>query len=34
MKREFTATVYIFQDNKVLLLEHKKFRKWLRQGAM
>lgn len=33
MKREFTATVYIFQDNKVLLLEHKKFRKWLAPGG-
>lgn len=33
MKREFTATVYIFQEDKVLLIAHKKFRKWLPPGG-
>ena len=31
--REFTATVYIFHENKVLLHKHKKVGKWLPPGG-
>lgn len=31
--RQFTATVYIIQDNKVLLIFHKKLNKWLPPGG-
>jgi ADP-ribose pyrophosphatase YjhB (NUDIX family) len=31
--RQFTATVYIFHDNKVLLHHHAKLNKWLPPGG-
>lgn len=33
MKRDFTATVYIFEEDKVLLHFHKKLGKWLPPGG-
>lgn len=33
MIRQFTATVYILQDDKVLLLMHPKLKKWLPPGG-
>lgn len=33
MKKEFTATVYIIHESKVLLLYHKKLQKWLPPGG-
>ena len=33
MKRQFTATVYIKKDEQVLLIYHKKLRKWLPPGG-
>ncbi len=33
MERHFTATVYIIQDDKVLLLYHRKLQKWLPTGG-
>lgn len=33
MKREFTATVYIIENEKVLLIYHKKLQKWLPPGG-
>lgn len=33
MDRQFTATVYIFQENKVLLHLHEKLGKWLPPGG-
>lgn len=33
MKREFTATVYIIENGKVLLIYHKKLKKWLPPGG-
>lgn len=33
MQREFTATVYIFHESKVLLHKHKKLGKWLPPGG-
>lgn len=33
MKREYTATLYILQDDKVLLIKHKKFGLWLPPGG-
>lgn len=33
MKKEFTATVYVIQDQKVLLLYHRKLQKWLPPGG-
>lgn len=33
MKREFTATVYIVDEQKVLLLFHPKLQKWLPPGG-
>lgn len=33
MQKEFTATVYIFHDSKVLLHPHKKLSKWLPPGG-
>lgn len=33
MKKEFTATVYILHEGKVLLLYHKKLQKWLPPGG-
>lgn len=33
MQRQFTATVYIFKDNKTVLMLHKKFKKWLPPGG-
>ncbi len=33
MKKEFTATVYIIKDQKVLLVYHHKFQKWLPPGG-
>lgn len=33
MKREYTATTYILQQQQVLLLFHKKFNKWLPPGG-
>lgn len=33
MKKEFTATVYILEQNKVLLLFHGKLKKWLPPGG-
>lgn len=33
MKRHFTATAYIIEFNKVLLLFHKKLNKWLPPGG-
>jgi len=32
-KREFVATVYVVHDNKVLLVFHKKLKKWLPPGG-
>ncbi len=33
MKRQFTATCYIIHEEKVLLIYHKKFHKWLPPGG-
>lgn len=33
MERQFTATVYIFHENKVLLHPHEKLNKWLPPGG-
>lgn len=33
MKKEFTATVYILNHDKVLLLYHRKLNKWLPPGG-
>ncbi len=33
MNREFTATVYILNEDKVLLIFHKKLQKWLPPGG-
>lgn len=33
MLRQFTATAYILEDNRVLLLWHKKLKKWLPPGG-
>jgi 8-oxo-dGTP pyrophosphatase MutT (NUDIX family) len=33
MLRQFTATCYVIQDDKVLLIYHKKFKKWLPPGG-
>ena len=33
MEKQFTATVYILEENKVLLLFHPKFKKWLPPGG-
>lgn len=33
MKKEFTATVYILEDQRVLLLYHPKLSKWLPPGG-
>ena len=33
MIRQFTATVYILQDDKVLLLMHPKLKKWIPPGG-
>ena len=33
MKRDFTATCHVIYDNKVLLIYHKKFKKWLPPGG-
>lgn len=33
MKREFTATVYFIENDRVLLHYHPKFRKWLPPGG-
>lgn len=33
MKREYTATCYIFKDEKVLFVYHKKFQKWMPPGG-
>ena len=33
MERQFTATTYIIDDEKVLLIFHKKLRKWLPPGG-
>lgn len=33
MIREFTATVYIIKDEKVILIYHRKLRKWLPPGG-
>ena len=33
MIRQFTATVYLIQDNKVLLIHHRKLDKWLPPGG-
>lgn len=33
MKREFTASVYIVEEEKVLLILHKKLKKWLPAGG-
>lgn len=33
MQRQMTATVYIISEDKVLLLYHKKLRKWLPPGG-
>lgn len=33
MKREYTATVFILQEGKVLLIKHKKYGKWLPPGG-
>ncbi len=33
MQRQFTATVYIIKEDKVLLLMHPKFHKWLPPGG-
>lgn len=33
MRREFTASVYLFDNQKVLLLHHPKLQKWLPPGG-
>mgnify|MGYP003393128033 CR=1 FL=1 len=33
MKRDFTATCHVICDDKVLLIYHKKFKKWLPPGG-
>jgi 8-oxo-dGTP pyrophosphatase MutT (NUDIX family) len=33
MESQFTATVYIFDDQKVLLIHHRKHNKWLPPGG-
>ena len=33
MKREFTASCYIFDDEKIILVFHKKFNKWMPPGG-
>ncbi len=33
MEKQFTATVYIVEENRVLLLMHPKLRKWLPPGG-
>jgi len=33
LEREFTATAYIVQDEKLLLIHHRKFGKWLPPGG-
>jgi 8-oxo-dGTP pyrophosphatase MutT (NUDIX family) len=33
MEKQFTSTVYIIQDNKVLLIHHRKFNKWMPPGG-
>jgi 8-oxo-dGTP pyrophosphatase MutT (NUDIX family) len=33
MKREFTASVYLFEEQKVLLIYHPKLNKWLPPGG-
>lgn len=33
MERQFTATVYILDNKKVLLIHHKKLQKWLPPGG-
>src|SRR5580658_498979 len=33
MKREFTASVYLLEDQKVLLIYHPKLKKWLPPGG-
>lgn len=33
MERHFTASVYIIEDNQVLLIYHKKLKKWLPPGG-
>jgi 8-oxo-dGTP pyrophosphatase MutT (NUDIX family) len=33
MKREFTATVYLIDNQKILLIFHPKFQKWLPPGG-
>lgn len=33
MKRQFCATVYIIEENKVLLIFHRKLQKWLPPGG-
>ena len=33
MEREFTATTFIFEEDKTLLIFHKKLRKWLPPGG-
>lgn len=32
-KKQFTATVYVVHDGKVLLVKHRKFNKWLPPGG-
>lgn len=33
MKRHFTTTVYIIENDKVLLIQHRKIKKWLPPGG-
>lgn len=33
MKKHFTATVFIIKDKKVLLIRHRKLKKWLPPGG-
>ena len=33
MLRQFTATCYVIKDDKVLLIYHKKFKKWMPPGG-
>jgi 8-oxo-dGTP pyrophosphatase MutT (NUDIX family) len=33
MEKEFTATTFIFKENKLLMVFHKKFQKWLPPGG-
>lgn len=33
MERQFVATVYIIEDEKVLLIQHRKLNKWLPPGG-